>query len=422
MYITAIDLGTSTLKGVVVDLKKSGALFATRVLERESAGIKRGEISHPEETVKPLFSMLKEIKHFDKQCLKNLTFSISGTKSKFYLSRGTIVIQRPDHEILDEDIERVVQEAQAVAIPPGWRVLHAIPREFVVDDIEVDQDSVRGLSGRKLEANVVLVSLFGSIYNNFLKVLHLVLGKKIETEGNGFFAPIASERAVLSGKQRELGVMMLDIGAQTTGVVIWHDGKLLFIKVLPVGSDHITNDIAVGLKCSVETAEKIKREFGAASAKGVSAKEKVDLSQFHDGDQRTVSRKFIAEIIEVRVRELFELALVQLHDLGLDGSLPAGVVLTGGGAKMPGMCDLAREELHLSAQIGVPDLSRFEALGKQLAEQLADPEMAVAVGMALYRVDMAGPKKYGAGNSLQSSYNLNESRVKRFFKTLMMWD
>ncbi len=419
MYITAIDIGTTRIKGVVAELKKDGSLFVLKTLKRPSAGMKRGEINHPEEVIRPLFSFLKEVRHFDKRCLKNLAFSISSTKSRFHISRGTISIQRPDHEILDEDIERVIKESMAVNIPPGWKVIHSFPREYIVDDIEVDDQSIVGLSGRRLEANVVLISLFASVYNNFLKVAKLVLGKKGDFGGSVFFAPIAAERAVLSGKQRELGVVCVDIGAQTTGIVVYQDGKMVHAKVLPVGSANITNDLAIGLKCSVEAAEKIKLEFGAASSKGISPKEKVSLAQYEKDQEGNVTRKYIAEIIEVRVRELLSMVADEIKQIPLEGQLPGGVVLTGGGAKIAGLLDITRQELRLPAHIGLPIMNRFEASNGQLSQQLDDPEMAVAVGMVLHRIGMMHKRHSIAGDV---GGGINESRIIRTIKALMAMD
>ena len=421
MFLTAIDLGTSKIKGVVTELRKDGSLFVVKTIKRKNLGMKRGEIINPEETVTPLFSVLKELRHFDKQCVKHLMFSIASTKSKFHQSHAVISIAHPDQEILPEDVERVMKESMAINIPPGWNILHSFPREFVVDDIEVDERGVVGLSGRRLEVHATLVLIFSAAFNNFLKVARLVLGKKQEVSGNLVFTPLASEHAVLSSKQRELGVVCIDIGAQTTNIAVFQDGKMILAKVLPVGSANITNDLAIGLKCSPEAAEKIKIEFGAASPKEVSAKEKIALSQFDEQQESVVSRKYIAEIIEVRVREVLSLVRKELEALKVEGELPAGAVITGGGSKMIGVLEVARQELKLPVQMGMPLRGRFEATNAHLTEQLDDPEMSVAVGMILHRLDLV-KKKQPLGESGSGAYNINQSWFKKVLRTLMALD
>lgn len=421
MFVTAIDLGSSQIKGLVVDVKKDGSVVAVKTVKKKSGGIKRGEIVDVEETVKTLFEVLSEIKHFDKRCIKNLVFGISGTKSKFLVSRGVISIQRPDFEIISEDVDRVIKESLAINLPPGWQIIHSFPREFIVDDIEVDDSNVVGLSGRKLEANVILIAIFSSIYKNFIKMAGLVLGKKSEFDGTLMFNPLAGERAVLSKSQKELGVALIDIGFGTTTLTVFQDGKIFTTKVFPVGAGNITNDIAIGLKCSIKTAEAIKLTFGCAFSREVSTKEKVDLAQFEEGQSNEVSRRYIAEIVEVRVREIFSLVNEELKNLAKAQKLPAGVIISGGGAKSQGILDLARDELKMPAQIGFPNLSEFEASHAQITNELDDPEMAVACGLALQKI---GTLRKGGlfGFSGSTGYSISDPWYKRFIKSLIPSD
>lgn len=421
MYLTALDFGSSKVKGAVAEMKKDGSLLIIKTIRRDSAGVKKGEITHPDEAVRVLFEILSELKHFDKRCLKNLIFGISGANSRFYLSRAAISIPRPDLEIISEDVDRVLKESLAVNLPAGWQIIHTIPREFFVDDIEVNKESVIGLSGKKLEATAVLVTVFSSIYRNFLKVITLVLGKKGDFDGSIIFSPLASERVLLSKSQRELGVVMIDIGFGTTSMIVYDEGKLLSVKVFPIGSGSITNDLAIGLKCSVPAAEKLKVVSGFAFAREVSSKEKIELSEYEDGQGAEVSRRFVAEIIEARLREIFSLVGEELKSMGKFGKLPAGAVLSGGGAKLPGIGDLARNELKLPIQVGFPRLEEFEISNAHVADEISDPDMAVACGLILSRADMV--RKGGSfGFSSGASYNLNEPWWKRLIKALLVSD
>jgi cell division protein FtsA len=417
MYITAIDLGSANTKAVIAEQRKDGSLSLVKTIRRESKGIKKGEIVYPEETVKSLFEVLSSVRQFDKKCLRNIVFGISGTRVQFHLSRAAISIPRPDFEILHEDVDRVVQESMAIQIPAGWQIIHSFPREFVIDGMEVEGTDVVGLSGKKLEANVVLISAFSSVYRNFRRVTDLVLGKKSEFSGVAVFTPLASDRAVLTKSQRELGVVVLDIGYGTTGMVVYQDGRLLLAKVLPVGSGHITNDLAVGLRCTVPTAELVKCEYGCASARDVSVKDKIDLSQYEPELSPQTSLKFVAEIIEARVRELFELVEDELKALGVFGKLPAGAVLVGGGAKLKGIADIAREELKSPVKIGYPNLDEFER-GNSGVSETDDPSMAAACGLVLQQSDRMR-KHSGIRAFVQQPFGAGEGWFKRMVRTLL---
>jgi len=419
MYITAVDLGSSYIKAIVADVKRGGGLVVVKTVTKESRGIKRGEIIHPEDAVKSLFNVLSELKRFDRRTIKHIVFGVSTTRSKMIISRAAVSIPRHDHEILPEDVDRVIRESMAINLPSGWHVAHSFPREFIIDDIEVDTPNVVGLSGKKLGANVVLIALFSSVHKNFERIAQLVLGKKGDFDGSLFFAPLACERALLSPTQKELGVVLIDIGAGTTSIVAYQEGRLITTAVLAVGSSHITNDLAVGLKCSVDTAEAIKVHYGVASARGVSVKEVVDVAQFEEGQSSAVSKKFIAEIIEARVREIFSLVADHLEGVGAQ-KLPAGAIITGGGSALGGILDVARDELRLSAHIGVPRLDEFDVSYPQLEEDVVDARMSVACGLLLHKFDLLKGDTFGLSRS--SSYNLNESWFKRFLRTLLALD
>lgn len=419
MYLTAIDLGSAQIKALVSEVKKDGSLAILKVVKRKSAGIKRGEIVSCEELVKELIEVLEEIKHFDKKSLKSVVFGISGTKSRFNVSRAAVSIPRPNFEILQEDVDRVIRESMAINLPAGWQIIHSLPREFIIDDIEVEGMDVVGLSGRKLEANVVLISVFSSIYNNFLKTKNLIFGKKNDYDGGIIFSPLAAARAVLSSHQKDLGVALIDIGWGTTSLSVWQEGRILMTKVLPIGSGNITNDLAVGLKCSPEAAEEIKVSLGFALAREVSSKEKVDLEIGEETIE--VSKRYIAEIIEARIVEIFNLVGQELKNIGRWAKLPAGVVLSGGGAKLAGVSDLARQELKLSAQLGLPAMEEFEIANQIIESQLNDPEMAVAAGLLLARVDNLFRKGFSSSSRIGSRL-IDEPWWKKIFKTFMISD
>ncbi len=212
---------------------------------------------------------------------------------------------------------------------------------------------------------------------------------------------------------------MLDIGARTIGVVVYQHVKQVDSKIFPFGSDNITNDIVAGLKCNIKVAEKIKEEFGVALSKGVSSKDKINLSTFDENDDRNIQKKYIAEIIEARVREMFKVINDELSLIGIEENLPAGVVITGGGSKMPGMMDVVREELKLPVQIGIPDTSIFDSMDSKISSKVEDPEMSVPIGMILNKLDIMND--YGvpriSGGDLKSDSDVKK-KLKSLFKLI----
>ncbi len=204
MYITSIDIGTKSIKAITAEVKKNNTISIVNVVKALSEGVRRGEIIRPDETVPIFFRVLKEINRLDKKCLKNLLFSISGPSSLFIISQSATSIPHSNQIILPEDVDNVINEAVNITKKTGWKLLHSSPQEFIIDGISVNSHSIHGLSGRKLETSVAVVSIFESAYNNLEKLIKLVLGKKKSFDGSLFFAPFASEGAVFSTKQKDL--------------------------------------------------------------------------------------------------------------------------------------------------------------------------------------------------------------------------
>jgi cell division protein FtsA len=375
-YITGLDIGTGNIKAVVTEVKKDGQLSLVKVFKSPSAGLRKGIVDDLSEVVRSLNQAFGEIKKVSKNALKNIYLNIGGADIHVQSSRGIVAISKADYEIYQDDIDRAVQASQAINLPPNRMVLHAITREFVVDGVGNIRDPM-GMIGNKLEVDSFIIDAFSPAIKN--------LTKCVETAGAGIsgliFGPIAASGSVLSKNQRELGVAMVDIGFSTTGLCVFEENKILHSSVLPLGASNITNDLAIGLKISVEAAELAKLSFGFALAKGVSGRETVDLKKIDPNSKLTVTKKFIAEIVEMRLAEIFEFVNNELKLIGRAGQLPAGVVLVGGGAKLPGIVDLAKQELKLAAQIGIPDTAAWDVPSGELNLQIEDPEFACAAGL-----------------------------------------
>jgi len=373
MLITALDFGTSQIKVLVAEAKRDGQLSLLGVFKLPSAGLRKGEIATFEEAIQSLKRAVDEIKQISKSSLKNIFINVGGSNVKFQNSRGIVAVSRADSEIYPEDIERVIKASQAINLGPNRMIIHTITREFIVDGIGDIYDPL-GMIGNRLEVNSLIIDAFKPAVNNLIKAIEAVGGRV----GGLIYAPLASARSVSTKAQRELGIVVIDIGFGTTSMAVYEENKLLSVNVFPVGSSNITNDLAIGLRCSIKTAETIKLSFGSALAKEISNKEKVELHQIDETLKSIVNRRFISEIIEIRLAEIFEFVNNELKLIGKSGQLPAGVVLTGGGAKIPGILELAKQELKLPIQIGIPELPGIEFINDDFRTKI-DPHTRTTI-------------------------------------------
>ncbi len=378
MYLTALDFGSSHLKAIIAETRNNRGLTILDVIKLPAAGIRKGEVVSVEEALGGVAEILLRVKEFNKSAAKNIFIGIGGQGVKHQHSRGIVAVSRADNEIYEDDIERVVKASQAVNIGPNRMILHTITKEFTVDGVAKISDPL-GMIGNRLEVQSLVIDAFKATVNNSLKCVEAAGGRVTGLVYN----PLASARAVLTKSQRELGVVAIDIGAATTSMAVYEEDQLIAAAVFPVGASNITNDLAVGLRCPPKIAERIKFACGAALAKEVSTKEKIELHDFDPNLASSVSRRFIAEIVEVRLAEILELVNNELKLIGKMGELPGGAVITGGGAKIPGIVPLSKQELKLGTEIGTPNLSDWE-LVSGTGQSLDDPEFSVAAGLLLW--------------------------------------
>lgn len=379
--ITAIDIGSSHVKALVAERKKDGTFSILTAFRQPSAGIRRGVIVDIEEATAVLRRIALDLQKISRRVTQNVFVNVQSEQVKARPSRGIAAVARADQEIQEDDIERVVQASRAIKLSPNHLVLHNIVREYFVDDVGDISDPL-GMTGNRLEVSTLIVEAFAPQVNLLVKNLERV-GLRV---GGIIFNPLASARAVLSKQQKDLGVLLIDFGFGTTSLAVYEENKVIHAKTLPVGSGYITNDIAIGLKTSIGAADKLKVTYGFAVAKDVSRKDVVRLAEVDPGNDGEISRRFLSEIIEVRLAEILDLVNNELKALGKNVQLPGGVVVTGGGTKLPGMTELVRQELKLPVQIGFPDLSNFEILNPTHRELLDDPECATVVGLAAWGI------------------------------------
>ncbi len=272
MYITALDLGSSQIRAIVAEVKKEGQLAIFGVFKIFSAGIRKGEIVDMEETTEALRKTFLKIKEIDKAAIKNIFVNVGGVGVKCQTSRGIVAVSRADNEISQDDIDRVIKASQAIKLLPNRMIIHTLAKEFVIDGISDIREPL-AMTGTRLEVNSLIIDASSPNVKNIINCVES-LGGKI---GGLIYNPLSGGRSVLTKAQKDLGAVLIDIGSGTTSMSVYEEGKLLHAAAFPVGSGNITNDLAIGLKCSVKAAELIKILFGTALSRDVSSKEKISL-------------------------------------------------------------------------------------------------------------------------------------------------
>jgi len=391
--INALDIGSSVIKLISVSKNpKSDKYEVLAQAQETSAGVRKGVVMEVSKVSEIISSLVKKVEQDSGRKVEGVYASAGGGHFFCAPSKGLVSVSRADQKISKEDIARVLLAAQTFSIPSNNEIMEVFPRNFTVDGQGGVKEAV-GMSGVRLEADVTVLGGFTPYIRNSNKSIS-ASGVNVNDLYPDF---LASSKAVLTPREKELGVCVLDIGAGTTGMSVYEEGSLVHTFVFPIGSAHITNDIAVCLKTDIDTAEKIKIEFGSCKKTGERSEKKINVS----GEEPIVfSKKTLSEIIEARVCEIFELAFKELKKIS-KSELPAGVILTGGGAKIPGLRELARKELKLPCRIGRPT---------SLIE-LDDPALATVCGLVLEASDMEDDEKGGSGGFL--------SGIKKFFKSFI---
>lgn len=365
--ITGIDLGTSTIKILSVLKKKDKEDFEILGLKQfPSSGMRKGIIIDVSKAANSISSAIKEMEQEIGEEIKDVYATIGGKHVFSISSKGLVSVSRADQKISENDINRVLQNAKTFSLDSNSEILEVIPREFVVDGVSGIKEAV-GMQGVRLEAEVIAVCGFTPYLKN---ITQSIMEAGISEINDLVPAVIAGSRAVLTPQEKELGVVFLDIGAETTGMAVYEEGNLVHSVVFPVGSDNIRNDIAVCLKVDIETAEQIKLEYGVCSEKPKKDK-KIKIEK---GGPVVFTEKSINKIVEARVSEIFSLTNKELEKISRKGCLPGGAVLSGGGAKFPKIKDFAKKELEISCRIGWP---------QELSFQDEDPSFAAVWGLVL---------------------------------------
>lgn len=386
-FIAGLDIGTASIKIAVAE-KCAGHPVLKSVFKEPSSGLRKGAVVDLAEASQSISRAISGIKKISKAAAKNIYLGIGTPQAKVQTSKGIVAVSRADTEIYQDDIEKVVKASQAVTLPPNRTIIHNVTREFIVDGVSDITDPL-GLSGSRLEVQSLIIDAFAPHIKNLVRVVELSGGEV----GGLVFGPLVASRSSLSNAQKDLGTALVDIGAGTTGLSVYEENKLVHVAKFPIGAANITNDLAIGLKIPVAAAESLKLHYGYALARDVGQKEQVDLKKFIGDAKGFVSRRFIAEIIESRLAEILDFVNNELKLIGKYGELPGGVVLVGGGAKMPGLTELVRQEVKLASQIGLALGDEWETEGANFADFLEDPEFVTSLGLVLWGMDQNGWKK-----------------------------
>jgi len=368
--IVGLDIGTTKICAIVGELGESG-LEIIGVGTHPSHGLRKGVVIDIESTVNSIKRAVEEAEIMAGCEINSVFAGIAGGHIKGFNSHGVVAVK--NKEVAKGDIERVIDAGRAVAIPMDREVLHILPQEYIVDD----QDGIKeplGMSGVRLEAKVHIVTGAATSAQNIIKCCNRT-GLNV-TEF--VLEPLASAEAVLTPEEKELGVALVDMGGGTTDIVLFHDGAVKHTAVLGVGGNHLTTDIAAGLRTPIAEAERIKQRFGCAKVAMAAGDGEVEVPSMGGRNPRSISRRILCEIIEPRLEEIFQLLRREILKSGYEDSLASGMVMTGGSTLLPGMVEMAEETCNMPVRLGVPT-----QVGG-LTDVVSSPVYSTGVGLVLF--------------------------------------
>lgn len=398
--IVGLDIGTSKVVALVGEVAADGQLEVVGIGTHPSRGLKKGVVVNIESTVQAIQHAIDEAQQMAGCRIHSAFVGVAGSHIRSLNSHGIVAIR--EREVSPADIERVLDAAQAVAIPADQRVLHTLAQDYAIDN----QGGVReplGMSGVRLEAKVHVVTCAVNAAQNIEKcVRRCNLGVD-----DIILEQLASSASVLNDDEKELGVCLVDIGGGTTDIAIFTEGAIRHTAVIPIAGDQVTNDIAMALRTPTQYAEEIKIRYACALAKLAGASETIKVPSVGDRPSRELSRQALAEVVEPRYEELFNLVQGELRRSGFDHLIPAGIVLTGGTAKMEGAVELAEEVFHMPVRLGVPQGIRG------LDDVVRNPVYATGVGLLLYGLKKQNGATF-AGSAVEENKPPMFERLKRW--------
>jgi cell division protein FtsA len=395
-YLVGLDVGTSKIAAIVADTTAEATIEIIGLGCADSQGIRRGVVVNLEAAVDAIKRALEEAELTAGVEIDAVHLGLSGTHVKAFNSRGVVAVTGKTREITRDDVRRAIEAAKGIALPSGRQILHVLPQDFVVDEEEGIGSPV-GMTGTRLEVNVHIITGSASSLQNLVACVHRAGVEVVEI----VLEQLAAAEAVLTPDEKELGVALVDIGGGTTDFAVFERGALWHTGVVPLGGDHFTNEIAVGLRTPIPEAERIKRRAGCALSSLVEEDDTIEVATLGGRQPRVLARRLLSDILQPRAEEVFHRLWDEIRRGGYEKSLNAGLVLTGGGAVLEGMPEIAEQIFDLPVRRGYPT-----GVGG-LVDHVASPALATAVGLVLYahrqraedawRADSGGPLGWVAG-------------------------
>ncbi len=410
--IAGLDIGSTAVRLAVGQLvERDGGTMDVQILgaaESPSEGVHRGVINSIEDVVSSISACLEQAERIVGAPVQSVFLGISDTNIITQQTKGVVAVSKADEEISEADVERATDAARSIATPLNYEVLHVLPRHYSVDGQGGIKNPV-GMTGVRLELDAQMVLGSSSQIKNITKSVYRA---GLEIDGL-VFSVLATAEAVITNKQKELGVAVVNIGGSTTSVVVFEEGQVITVAVLPIGSEHITNDIAIGLRTSIDIAERVKLEFGDCLTDSVSKRDLIDLTELGSATKEIVKRRDVSEIIGARVEEILYKVDQELKRVQKSGLLPAGVVFTGGGAKLSGIPDVAKKVLRLPSMIGYPINMA------SVSDKINDLGFATAVGLVRWGSEAHG-EGYSAGERKETrSTNRWGGKMREWMRLIM---
>lgn len=412
--IVGLDLGSTAIRmavGQVLETEGQSGLHILGMVEVASEGIHKGNITSIEDAVSQMSACLEKVERAVGSPVEHVWVGVNGHHVLTATSQGVVAVANPHSEICEDDVERAIDAARTVATPMNYEILHVIPRYFTVDGSNPVKDPV-SMSGVRLEVDTHIIQGSSGHIKNLTKTVYRT-GADID---DLVLSVLAASEVVTSDRARDMGCVVIDVGGSTTSIIVIEDGDVIHTAFIPIGSEHITADLAIGLKTSIDVAERVKIFAGTAITKGLTKRDLVDLGEFGGDEGDEVSRKFVAQIIEARVEELLDKIADELESIGRAGVLPAGAVFIGGGSKLQGLIDVAKRQLQLPAHLGYPlNIT-------SVTDKINDVSFATCVGLVKWGADIAADMPSGRWGAIVDRFNATKAvagSVRKWVKSLL---
>jgi cell division protein FtsA len=412
--ISGLDIGSNFVRMVVGQVvSRENNVEELQILgaaEFPSEGVQKGVINSIEDVVSSISACLERVERMVGVPVDTCWVGISGLHILSQTSKGVIAVSKANNEIAEEDVSRAIEAARSIATPLNYEVLHVLPKQYTVDGQAGIKDPT-AMTGVRLEVDTQIILGSSSQIKNLTKAVYRA-GLDIE---DLVLSIIATAEAVVTKRQKELGVMVVNLGGATTSLAVFEEGQLIHTAIIPIGSQLITNDVAVGLRTSVDVAERVKLEYGDCRIELGSKKDELDLFEVGSGEHELIKKKYLNEIISARAEEVLQKVDNELRKIQRSGLLPAGVVFTGAGAKLPGLIELSKKVLRLPSNLGYP----INVIS--VTDKVNDLGFATAVGLVKWGSIMGVGRiqtKSGMGNVFRGSGKVMD-QVKKLFKTLI---